>query len=277
MYYAERNNLLKESDFSIDLDELLKYFLDIYRYFNNKGYFRVAEYGVWIRDDYGNEEIMIHPTLAPSPELYFMRHLNSNEIWPIESNAMNYDEVELFTVIEILYNHIAIYDDNKVDVVKDFARKQFRIHINNVLKLYEDGYMIDENQGIVIKIPNTAMKNLLTEDISIIDNDTVINQLQSAMKMYFRFDSNLEIKKKAINILVDILEPLRDELKEIYGDTNSNKSHDSMIFGIVNKFNIRHNNEAQMTDYDKEVWYDWMVQYYTSVILTYYKLKNKSS
>lgn len=276
MYYAERNNLLKESDFSIDLNQLLKYFLGIYKYFNDNRCFRAAEYGVWWEDDYGNKELIIPPTLAPSPELYFMRHLNSNEIWPIESNAMNYNEVELFTVIEILYNHIGIYNYDEVKVVKDFAREQFRTQINNVLKLYEDGYMIDEEQGIVINIPNVAMKKLLSEDISIIGNDTIINQLQTAMKMYFRFDSNLESKKKAINILADILEPLRSELKAMYEDTNSNKSHDSMIFGIVNKFNIRHNNEDQMTDYDKEVWYDWMVQYYTSVILTYYKLKNKS-
>ena len=28
-------------------------------------------------------------------------------------------------------------------------------------------------------------------------------------------------------------------------------------------------------DSSKEIWYDWMMQYYTSVIIAFYKLKNK--
>ena len=48
-----------------------------------------------------------------------------------------------------------------------------------------------------------------------------------------------------------------------------------MIFGIVNGYNIRHNRADQKNDYSKEIWYDWMMQYYTSVIIAFYKLKNK--
>ena len=51
--------------------------------------------------------------------------------------------------------------------------------------------------------------------------------------------------------------------------------HDKLIFGIVNGYNIRHNRADQKNDYSKEIWYDWMMQYYTSVIIAFYKLKNK--
>lgn len=40
-----------------------------------------------------------------------------------------------------------------------------------------------------------------------------------------------------------------------------------------NGYNIRHNKADQKTDYSREIWYDWMMQYYTSTILAYYKLK----
>lgn len=275
MYYAERNNLLNDINFKIDLDELKEYFLQVYNYYKEEGYFLAAEYGVNGVDDCGNEYRIISPTLVPSPQLYFMNHLHSNEIWPIKRFIEDYDETIIFTVIEILHEHIGKYDNFREEVLKEEPREKFRTHINNILKLYNDGYMLDEKYGI-ITVPNIAMKELLNENIQVIHDDVIIEQLQTAMKMYFKHDSNLEIKKKSINILADILEPLRDELKEMYGDTSSNKSHDRMIFGIVNGYNIRHNNDSQMTDYDKEVWYDWMVQYYTSVIIAYYKLKNKN-
>ena len=51
--------------------------------------------------------------------------------------------------------------------------------------------------------------------------------------------------------------------------------HDKLIFSIVNGYNIRHNRAGQKSDYRKEIWYDWMMQYYTSVIIAFYKLKNK--
>ena len=50
-------------------------------------------------------------------------------------------------------------------------------------------------------------------------------------------------------------------------------SKDRLIFGIVNEYNIRHNKADQKTDYSREIWYDWMMQYYTSTIITYCKLK----
>lgn len=96
-------------------------------------------------------------------------------------------------------------------------------------------------------------------------------------QVFYRFDSNSEMKKKAINILADILENVRDDLKNILNDEfqiNKNK-HDALIFEMVNGYGIRHNNKNQKTDYSKEIWYDWMMQYYTSTIITYYRLKNK--
>ena len=89
--------------------------------------------------------------------------------------------------------------------------------------------------------------------------------------------SNLEQKKKAINILADILESEREEVKDILNAEYEvpKNEHDKLIFGIVNGYNIRHNRADQKSDYSKEIWYDWMMQYYTSVIIAFYKLKNK--
>ena len=33
--------------------------------------------------------------------------------------------------------------------------------------------------------------------------------------------------------------------------------------------------QSKKSDYSKKIWYDCMMQYYTSVIIVFYKLKNK--
>lgn len=126
-----------------------------------------------------------------------------------------------------------------------------------------------------MQIPNGALREQLEYDGSDLP-DSVYEQLATATTMYYRFDANLEEKKKAINILADILESEREEVKNIlnteYGIPK--KEHDKLIFNIVNAYNIRHNRDDQKSDYSKEIWYDWMMQYYTSVIIAFYKLKN---
>ena len=68
-----------------------------------------------------------------------------------------------------------------------------------------------------------------------------------------------------------------EEVKDIFNAEYEvpKNEHDKLIFGIVNGYNIRHNRAGQNSDYSKEIWYDWMMQYYTSVIIAFYKLKNK--
>lgn len=48
-------------------------------------------------------------------------------------------------------------------------------------------------------------------------------------------------------------------------DFTSNE-HDKMIFGIVNSYKIRHNNDKQFDEYNKKVWYEWMFHYYLSTV-----------
>ena len=76
-YYKERNGLLEPSDF-IDEKKLAHYWIEIYKYFNKKGYFKLAETSV----KQGNH--VYAPQFAPSPAQYFLLHLGKNEIWPIE-------------------------------------------------------------------------------------------------------------------------------------------------------------------------------------------------
>lgn len=278
-YYIERNSLLDNS-LEISFEKLKDLFFSIYKYFSNMQAFDVAKHGVWETPKWGGAKYQIIPPLfESSPEVFFLTNLNSEYIYPISDFYEDYSEEELFTVIEILYDKIAIYNYNTEQLETDEIKKQFATQINNILKFYNGGYFLEINSGFITKGTTDSLKEMLSEDLTTILNDDVMNKLKTAIKLYYRFDSNLESKKKAINILADILEPVRKQLQDILNEKYeiSKNDHDKLIFDIVNNFNIRHNNKKQYTDYSLAIWYDWMMQYYSSVIITYYKLIKENS
>lgn len=275
-YYAERHGLITKQ-LQIDFEELLEYFRQIYKYFCDKDYFKVAIDGVWKQMSYGQDpEQIIAPSMAPSAEVYFATRLQSKEIWLIWQYLEDYDEATLFTVIEILYDHIGIYNYETDEFESELPKREFSEQINNILRAYDKGYYLEPTNGFIMRIPNGALCEQLKYDGFDLPG-SIYEQLATATEMYYRFDANQEQKKKAINILADILENEREEVKELLNAEYEipKNDHDKLIFGIVNGFNIRHNRADQKSDYSKEIWYDWMMQYYTSVIITFYKLKNK--
>ena len=273
LYYAERNGLLN-SELNLDLDNLLKSYRQIYDYFNNQGFYEPAFRGVWRQIPYSNDTEQIKPPLlAPAPETYFAVKLQSTEVWPITEYLEYYDEAILFSVIEILYDNIGYWDYNKGELIYKQPQEEYVEQVNNVLKAYRDGYYLEPSNGFIMKQPNQALREQLKYDGSGMEPG-VYEKLRTATELFYRFDSNLETKKKAINILADVLENVRENLKTTFEaeSQEAGKKFDKEIFGIVNSYNIRHNRADQKSDYDKAIWYDWMLQYYTSTIIAYYRL-----
>lgn len=275
-YYAERNGLL-EGRLQLTLAELLEHFRQTYNYFNNKGYFDVAFTGIYQEDRWTHERTQIvFPSMAPSPEVFFNIHLQSKQVWPVCEYIEYYDEVTLFSVIEILYDHIAKfnYDESKIET--DKAKAEYTEMLNNLLRAYKTGYYLVPTTGFVMEQPNEALEKQLTYDGEGMP-EGVYEQLKSASQSFYRFDADLESKKKAIASLADILEYVRAEVKDLFNSEYGvpKNEHDKLIFDIVNNYNIRHDNQRQKTSYSKDIWYEWMMQYYTSVIIAFYKLKSE--
>lgn len=263
--------------FKMILKEVLSFFYQTYFYFDNKGYFLSAVKGVYI-GSYENERQILPPSLAPSAEVFFATKLQSKKVYPIYELYEYYDEETLFTVIEILYDHIGYYDYEIHELITKEPQEEFCEHINNILKLYKDGFYLEPQNGFIMEMPNAALKEQLAYEGNEMGDD-VYQKLCTASEMFYRFDSDEEVKKKAINILADILENVREEVKNVLNSEYqiNKKEHDGLIFNIVNGYNIRHNNTMQKTDYSKEIWYDWMMQYYTNTIIAFYRLKNKNA
>lgn len=213
-YYAERHGFLTKQ-LQIDFDELLQYFRQVYKYFCDKEYFEVATRGVWRQIPYTQDsEQVLPPSLLPSPEVYFATRLQDKEVWPIWQYLEEYDEQTLFSVIEILYDHTGVYNYETAEFENEAQKAEFAEQINNILRAYKEGYYLEPTNGFIMQMPNGALREQLEYDGSDLP-DSVYEQLATATEMYYRFDANLEQKKKAINILADILESEREEVKDI--------------------------------------------------------------
>ncbi len=67
--------------------------------------------------------------------------------------------------------------------------------------------------------------------------------------------------------LVAVLEFLRPKVKKVLVKADEND-----LFNLANNFGIRHHNEKQKTDYEQEIWLNWMFYYYLATIDAVIKL-----
>ena len=99
--------------------------------------------------------------------------------------------------------------------------------------------------------------------------------IKKAIKQWKNRNQTLDEKKQAIINLANVFEFLKDEgtLGKVLNSKDTND-----LFNIANNFSIRHYNKLQKTDYDIEIWYDWIIQFYLATCSTTLKLikKNKS-
>lgn len=265
-YYGVRSGKINLDDMKINFKRFREFFIATYTYFEDKGDFRLAFNGYKARPR----------LMKPSPEAFLFSHVGNRDVFPIEQYGYKLDKVTIFTLIEILHQFIWSNDELEdlefLDIFSDninSAQKEFRNEINKYLMHLDDGYELTE-KGYIIDLPDNGLNNLIKSDLPEQTSDTVTLQVETAIKMFFKYDSNLEEKRKAINILADILEPYRDDLKNY-----TTSKHDTMIFGIVNNYGIRHNDLKQKEEYEKPVWYEWMFHYYLATVHAVLSLKEE--
>lgn len=261
------------SDFRLSLDECRNIFFQTYIYFYRQGAFEFAYNGA----TRGGKQLS-PPTMAPDPKSFLTLQLQDRNTWPIDEKYTSYDEKTMFTIIEILYDHIGIYDMECQTFENSEWKKQFVEKVNGFLKFYSSGYYLEPKEGFIMELPNLPLQKQLQSNVDSIPDD-ILERMGSATKQFYKYDSDMENKRKSINSLADILERIRNHLKEIFnGEYQIPKNaHDKLIFDIVNNYQIRHDNAKQKDEYSRDIWYEWMMQYYTSTIIAYYKLQVKYS
>lgn len=104
-------------------------------------------------------------------------------------------------MIEILYDHIGVYNYETAEFENEAQKAEFAEQINNILRAYKEGYYLEPTNGFIMQMPNGALREQLEYDGSTLP-DSVYEQLATATEMYYRFDANLEQKRRLLTFLL---------------------------------------------------------------------------
>lgn len=273
-YYSVRTGKNPYSTI-LDLAILRRLFRDTYNSFDERGYFQEA-FGYFCID---NGEVA--GSLGNDIEAQMLRRLRTENLWPIRDKCLEYSEEALFDVIEFLFDHISKPVEGDYHSYSDCGwhyhrfdtkagRDEFRDELNTYLADYKDGFELSNDGEILLKA-SPGLAPLISAGLVSDSPHDVEARVQAATLKFRRQRASWDERRDAIRDLVDVLEYLRPQLKEVL-----TKQDEGDLFNIANNFGLRHHTKEQKTDYDKPIWYSWMFYYYLATIHAAVRLIEKS-
>lgn len=239
--------------------------------------------------------------VGPDPSLYILQATGRELMWPLDREVIVgegddplgppelgpvwklWDEDAWFDLIEVLsdlvskptqggYHDYASCGWHFYRFDGPAGREELREAINYVLSLGEPVYALNAEGEITIKAPE-AFQHLIGAAVPAgTDEHKITSKIRSAERSFESRSATRADRQHAVRDLVDVLELLRDELRQIML-----KDDESALFNIANNFWIRHNNRKQRLDYDDEVWLRWMFYVYLSTIHAVLRIKARNS
>ncbi|MBN8570962.1 MAG: hypothetical protein J0M18_15140 [Ignavibacteria bacterium] len=271
-YYSDRNN---KTNSKLSLSELKRFFIISYGELESTGYFQKYFGYYCIDQDWVTGEIKINT------EDYLYTLLKKDNLVPIRDNIVNYTEDTLFDMIEFYHDHCSKplegdfhswgncgWHYNKFDDAK--GREEFRKMINPHLKKYKEGFEISE-KGEILRLPESGFELLMKTPVPSKDEENINEKIENAKSKYRKHNSTLADRKEAVRELADILEFLRPKAQDLLKTKDEND-----LFNVIQNFGVRHHNQMQKVNYDKNIWYSWMFYFFLSTIYAVLKLIEKN-
>ena len=261
-YYSMRTGSNPSKD-GFALDELKELFQRVHGNLSEAGYFDESFGFLCVDNDHVSG--IIHDV-----GLEIFLKIRKKNLWPVPTYIEQYNEDDLFDIIEFLYVHVSkpidgtYHDWNDCGMHwetfnKAEGQKEFREKINEILGMYIGRYELSEKGEILTK-PEIGFEKIFEADIPSTEK-SVTERIDSAIRLYRRHGASLDDRRQAVRDLADVLEYLRPKAKNIL-----TKKDEQDLFNLANNFGIRHHNEKQKTNYDTALWLSWMFYYYLATI-----------
>ncbi len=219
-----------------------------------------------------------------NPSHMFENLLGKTGLLPVRTQVVGYSEADVFDVVEVVcqassrpldsqwchrceQEHLVrerrgwdhrIVQPNEVigDPVagKAMAREIF----NKFLRKYGDGFVLDD-LGHVQRLAPAGIAELIDREVDTNSPLQIDERIRQAVARYYHHNSDIQQRKAAIVEAGSVLEFLkkrfgRDGVPVVEPAATAVKS----IFNVLNGYGFRHNDLSQNTDYDPEVYYDWI-------------------
>lgn len=244
-------------------DIVKKLFVELYKEMRADGYFN--EYLGWHCVDQGFVE-----GKTRNPGLDILLKVRTDGLWPVEEKYENYNEDDLFDVVEYLYTCVSEPERGTYHNFSDCGmhwetfdqvkgQKAYVRRMNEVIGLYCEPFELSDS-GEVLRAAEEGFQPLFEANAPTNDQN-IQPKISSAVARYRRHGSSIDDRRVAVRELADILEYIRPKLKMVI----DNKDEDD-LFNIANNFGIRHHNAKQKTGYDAALWLSWMFYFYLATI-----------
>lgn len=193
--------------------------------------------------------------------------------WPLHAERLG-DDLDLFCdVIEVLHDLVARptsrsfhnysgcgwhYSDFSVET----GRTVFRWRVNQLLRQSDLGLRLaDEGEDIgrMVTVTEDSRSELVAALVTGDDGDAG-DQVRHAVALFRARGADRHQKRSAVVALARVLENRRSLLK-----AELLSKDEGALFQIANQFDLRHQNEAQKSDYD-DAFLDWVYWWYLATI-----------
>jgi hypothetical protein len=215
-------------------------------------------------------------------EVFFFRKLKKRNLWPFRESSGNWEEEDLFDVIELLHDCASKGVDGRYHSYlqcgmhfetfdQEPGRNDFRVAVNEILRNYDKGYVLTA-RGEIVAIGPKGLRDLESAPRPPGDPTNVQQRVDAAIDKFRRRGSTSSDRRDAIRDLADILEFLRPQAKAVL-----TQQDESDLFNIANNFGIRHHNQRQKLQYDEPIWQSWMFYFFLATIHATTRLIEKSN
>lgn len=249
----------------------------MYTEFENDGYFQ-EYFGYYCVDANPNQ---VPGKLGENVDAQIYRLLRKDNLWPIKEKIGEYSEDDLFDMIEFLFDHVSqpIKTDNAYhswnqcgwhfsQFDRTMGQIEYAWRMNDLLAEYQTGFEMD-SKGMILVKDESGLVSIYSADVPT-NRDDIKIKVDLAVRKYRESRSNLEERRMAIRELADILEILRSDAKKYLHDKD-----DDALFNVANNFAIRHANDKQKINYDRDIWYSWMFYFYLATIHALLRIKDR--
>ncbi|KJK35830.1 hypothetical protein UK23_42585 [Lentzea aerocolonigenes] len=200
------------------------------------------------------------------------RAIGVGDLWPLKADLLISD-LDLFCdVVEVLHDLVARPTDRSFhsysgcgwhhsDFAIEAGRTVYRWQVNKLLAQGDLGLLLaEEGEDIGRMVTATADARHELVDALVKSADETGDQIRHAVALFRARGADRHQKRSAVFTLARILEGRRDLLQN-----KLLRKDEGALFMIANQFDLRHQNEAQKSDYD-EAFLDWVFWWYLATI-----------
>lgn len=220
------------------------------------------------RDHHETLRRLIWPHLLEEVKVPFML------VTPGQPDGLPHDQ--FLTLLEVVHDHVARprvrYEHSFYDGHYDYGdcdehsgQAVYRWKTNSILEKYQLGYRLADtgsDRGLVVTVTEDPRDDLIeTVRVDIPDGASNQERIGHAISLFRGRSASTADKRSACKNLADVLENRRSLVKE-----HLVRKDEGALFQIANEYGIRHHDARQRTDYDQDVFLDWVFWNYLATV-----------